>query len=235
MRVLIVEDEEKMLQLLRDGLREHGHTVMTASDGQDGLELAESHQFDVVVLDILLPKLNGFEVAKCLRRVENPAAILMLTACDSEDQIVRGLESGADDYLTKPFSFRELLARIKSVTRSVPEFRSSALCVDTLTFDCSLREAFRGGKSLGLTRTELTILECLMRSAGNPVSRSDLIKAVWGEDRKVGNSTLDAFINLLRNKVDVPFERKLVHTVKGVGYGLWLNADCESVLSGKHA
>lgn len=233
MRVLIVEDEEKMLQLLRDGLREHGHTVMTALDGQDGLALAEAHQFDVVVLDVLLPKLSGYEVASHLRRLDIQAAILMLTACDSEDQIIRGLEAGADDYLTKPFSFRELLARIKSVTRRIPGGQQTTLTIDTLVFDSFLHEASRSGTPLCLTRTELALLSCMMKSVGSPVSRSMLIDAVWGENRKIGNSTLDAFINLLRNKVDVPFEKKLIHTVKGLGYGLWLEQDRELEGAGK--
>lgn len=230
MRVLIVEDEEKMLQLLRDGLREHGHTVMTAKDGQDGLELAISHNFDVIVLDLLLPRLGGYDVAKQLRAKAIQTAILMLTACDSEEQIIHGFEAGADDYLTKPFSFRELLARMKSVTRQVFWEADSTVCIDTLIFDPRQHEAFREGKALNLTKTELALLACLIRSAGTPISRSSLIYQVWGEERKIGNSTLDAFINLLRNKVDVPFASKLIHTVKGVGYGLWVETESHGLV-----
>jgi DNA-binding response OmpR family regulator len=219
MRILVVEDEPGMLNLLRDGLREHGHTVMTAPDGMDALELAKTHAFEMIVLDLLLPKLNGWQVVRELRRTQNPASVLMLTACDAEFQIIEGLEAGADDYLTKPFSFPELLARIKSVARSKAPDRNR-LSIDTLILDCDRRQAVRGGHILDLTRTEMAVLECLLRSAEKVVPRASLIESVWGKSSTVGRSTLDSFINLLRRKVDLPSERKLVHTVKGVGYSV---------------
>ena len=220
MRVLVVEDEPRMLDLLRDGLREHGHTVMTSRDGRDGLELARQHPFDVILLDLMLPKLSGWQVMRELRCSENRASVLMLTACDSEPDVIRGLEAGADDYLTKPFSFLELLARINGLARAKIAVSGSTLCLDTLTLDYSRHIALRAGHNLELTRTEFALLDCLLKSAGTTVSRSALVHAVWGDDPAVGRSALDSFISLLRKKVDLPSERKLVHTAKGVGY--WL-------------
>lgn len=219
MRILIVEDEEKMRELLRDGLREHGHTVIAAGDGEDGLALAGAHEFDVIVLDVMLPQISGMEVAARLRSRASSAAVLMLTACDAQEQIIEGLERGADDYLTKPFSFPELLARIKSITRRSASAPPS-LRVGDLVLDAVRRQVFRAGVLLDLTRTEHLLLECLMKAGGKILPRQELIESVWGRDRTIGNSTLDAFINLLRNKVDAPFGRRIIRTVKGVGYCL---------------
>jgi DNA-binding response OmpR family regulator len=220
MRILVVEDEPAMLEMLRGGLREHGHTVVTAADGLDGLELAVQYPFDMVVLDVLLPKMNGWQVVRELRRLRNQASVLILTACDGEPDVIEGLEAGADDYLTKPFSFPELLARIKSVARAKLPEPSNCLVIDTLILDCGRRQAFRSGRSLSLTRTELTLLECLVKSAGATVPRAVLMQFVWGDSSAVGRSTLDSFINLLRKKVDLRGEQKLVHTIKGVGYSV---------------
>jgi DNA-binding response OmpR family regulator len=220
MRLLIVEDEEKMLTLLRNGLREQGYSVLTAPNGSEGFELACIHEFDVIILDVLLPFMDGYEVAREIRARNIQSAILMLTACDSEDQIIRGLDAGADDYLTKPFSFREMLARIQSVSRRVTKTSAEHVTVDTLILDRIKHCAYRAGRALDLTRTELLLLDCLMSSDGRTVQRSTLIETVWGKDRKIGASTLDTFINLLRNKVDAPPAGKLIHTVKGVGYAL---------------
>jgi DNA-binding response OmpR family regulator len=220
MRLLIIEDEAKMLTLLRDGLREHGYSVLTAPNGSEGLELACTHEFDVIILDVLLPLMDGCEVATEVRARNIQSAILMLTACDSEDQIIRGLDAGADDYLTKPFSFREMMARIQSVSRRINKRPAERMTVDTLILDRIKHCAYRSGRALDLTRTELLLLDCLMSSGGTPVQRSTLIETVWGKDRQVGASTLDTFINLLRNKVDAPPASKLIHTVKGVGYAL---------------
>ncbi len=222
MRLLVVEDEDEMLTLLRDGLREHGYSVLTAPNGQEGLELACAHGFDVIVLDVLLPIIDGCEVARRMRARNIQSAILMLTACDSEDQIIRGLDAGADDYLTKPFSFPEMLARIQSISRKIYQGMAERVTVDTLILDRGKHNAYRGGRALDLTRTELLLLHCLMSADGKPVPRSTLIETVWGRDRRVGTTTLDTYINLLRNKVDASFETKLIHTIKGVGYSLRL-------------
>lgn len=220
MRILVVEDEAKMLRMLRDGLREHGHTVMTACDGQDGLELAQTYKFDVVVLDVMLPKLDGYQVAGSLRESRNSAAILMLTACDGQDEIIKGLDLGADDYLTKPFAFMELLARIKSLTRRPATRGTASLSVEDLIVDCQSHQAFRGSKLLELTRTEYYLLECLIKSAGETVARRSLMESVPAQDGGMRNSTLDVFMSLLRSKVDEPYERRLIYTVRGVGYCL---------------
>jgi len=234
MRILIIEDEGKMLALLRDGLREHGHTVMTAQDGIDGLELAGEHEFDVIVLDLMLPRLSGWQVMRELRSREHPPSVLMLTACDAEPQVIEGLESGADDYLTKPFSFPELLARLKCLARAkrTDEARSAhTVMLDTLAVDTARHVAYRAGQNLELTRTEFAILDCLIKSSGSIVTRAALVQSVWGEDPSVGRSALDSFISLLRKKVDMPGERRLMHTVKGVGYSVHAEAAFSS--SGK--
>jgi DNA-binding response OmpR family regulator len=220
MRILVIEDEPKMLQMLRDGLREHGHTVMTAEDGLVGLRLAEEAMFEVILLDVLLPELNGWQVLRELQRNHNPASVLMVTACDGEAEVIAGLDGGADDYLTKPFSFLELLARIKSLARPKAAAINRTVCIETLVLDREHHRAFRGGRCLDLTRTELALLDCLLASAGEIVPRDGLVETVWGRNSSVSRGTLDSFINLLRKKVDPPGEPKLVHTIKGLGYSI---------------
>ena len=221
MRILVVEDEPRMLDLLRDGLREHGHAVITSGDGRDGLELAERHVFDVILLDLMLPELSGWQVMRELKRRGNAASVLMLTACDSEPDVIEGLEAGADDYLTKPFSFPELLARMKCLARAKNLGSSSTLSIDTLVVDPVRHIAFRAGQNLDLTRTEFVLLDCLLRSSGQIVTRAALVHSVWGDDPSVSRSALDSFISLLRKKVDLPGEKRLMHTVKGVGYRVY--------------
>jgi two-component system copper resistance phosphate regulon response regulator CusR len=233
MRILVVEDEPKMLQMLRDGLREHGHAVVTADDGLEGLRLAGAVQFEVILLDVLLPKLNGWQVLQELKRNQNPASVLVLTACDGEADVIAGLDGGAADYLTKPFSFLELLARIKSLARSRSVESSNAICIDTLIFDYEHRQAFRSDLHLSLTRTEIAILNCLLKSAGEIVTRAALIAAVWHENSSVSRSTLDSFINLLRKKVDSPGERKLLHTITGKGFSIGMEPTREVSIEGK--
>ncbi|HXP67796.1 MAG TPA: response regulator transcription factor [Candidatus Dormibacteraeota bacterium] len=233
MRILVVEDEPKMLQMLRDGLREHGHTVVTAEDGLDGLRLAGAVQFEVILLDVLLPKLDGWQVLRELKRNQNPASVLVLTACDGEADVIAGLDGGAADYLTKPFSFLELLARIRSLGRSRSVGSNNEMSVDTLVFDFERHQAFRSGERLNLTRTEIAILECLLKSAGETVTRAALINAVWHENSSISRSTLDSFINLLRKKVDSPGERKLLHTITGTGFSIGMGAEREVSIEGK--
>jgi DNA-binding response OmpR family regulator len=224
MRILIIEDEAKMRDLLRDGLREHGHAVVTAADGLDGLSLAGEHGFDIVLLDLMLPGMNGWSVMRRLRDSRNPASVLMLTACDAEPQVIAGFDAGADDYLIKPFAFRELLARIASLGRA-RQASQSALAVDNLVLDTTRHTAFRGEADLCLTRTEFALLSCLVKSAGQAVTRAALLESVWGHEPAMSRSNLDSFINLLRKKVDLPSEKRLVHTIKGVGYVLRVESD----------
>ena len=218
MKLLIVEDEGRMADLLRRGLTEEGHTATCASNGAEGLELAKSYEFDVIILDIMLPKLSGYELAKRLRAEKIRTPILMLTAKDSVPDIVKGLDLGADDYMTKPFSFEELIARLRAVKRRALAEQESTLRVGDLMLDPASRDVQRGEKRILLTRTEYSLLERLMYRSGKVVARQSLIEAVWGFDREIEENTLDAFMHLLRNKVDPPGHPKLIHTVRGIGY-----------------
>jgi DNA-binding response OmpR family regulator len=218
LKLLVVEDEARMVQLLRRGLTEEGHTVVCASDGSEGLELARNYEFDVIILDIMMPKLNGYELAQRLRHERVATPVLMLTAKDSVPDVVRGLDAGADDYLTKPFAFEELLARLRAVKRRAPVPQATRLEVGNLTLDPATREVIRAGVDILLTRTEYNLLERLMYRAGKVVSRQALIEAVWGFDREIEDNTLDAFVRLLRTKIDTDGQPKLIHTVRGVGY-----------------
>jgi len=222
MQVLVVEDEQRMAELLRQGLEEEGHAVVLAANGRDGLAIAESHSFDAILLDVMLPVMDGFSVARKLRSARNQTPILMLTARDTPHDVVEGLNLGADDYMVKPFSFDVLLARLRAVSRRGPIPQPVTLRVGDLTLNPAAREVARAGHRIALTRTEYGLLELLMKRAGRVVARDNLIEAVWGFDSDVRNNTLDAFIRLLREKVDAASETKLIHTVRGVGYCLRL-------------
>lgn len=218
MNLLIVEDEKRMVELLRKGLEEEGHTVVSVADGIEGLEMSRSFDFDMIILDVMMPRLDGYELAKRLRADKVPTPILMLTAKDSVQDIVRGLDLGADDYLTKPFSFNELLARLRAVKRRPLVPQPTTFKVDDLLLDPTTREVSRGGVRLALTRTEYSLLERLMGRAGKVVPRRLLIESVWGFEREIEDNTLDVFVRLLRSKVDGNGQQKLIHTVRGVGY-----------------
>ena len=218
MKLLIVEDEARMSDLLRKGLTEEGHTATCASDGAEGLALARNYEFDVIILDVMMPKLSGYELAKRLRTEKVRTPILMLTARDSVPDIVQGLDVGADDYMTKPFSFEELVARLRAVKRRSLVMTDTHLRISDLVLNPASREVQRGDDRLALTRTEYNLLERLMYRAGKVVPRRALIESVWGFDREIEENTLDAFMHLLRNKVDSPGRAKLIHTVRGVGY-----------------
>ncbi len=218
MNLLIVEDETRMADLLRKGLNEEGHNTTCALDGAEGLELARDHDFDVIILDLMLPRLSGYELAKRLRAKRVRTPILMLTARDSVPDVVKGLDLGADDYMTKPFSFDELVARLRAVKRRAAAAEDASLRVGDLVLDPANREVLRGEQRISLTRTEYSLLERLIYRAGKVVSRRALIEAVWGFDREIEENTLEAFMHLLRAKVDPQGRPKLIHTVRGVGY-----------------
>ena len=220
MRILIVEDEKQMAELLRSGLAEEGHAATLAHTGPDGLALARDGDFDIVVLDVMLPGLGGGDVARRLRRGGNLTPILMLTARDASADVVCGLDAGADDYVMKPFSFEVLLARLRAVSRRGPVIQAVPLRLGDLVLDPATHEAARAGRRLDLTRTEFSLLEYLMRRAGRVVSRRALIEGVWGDDREIEDNTLDAFVRLLRRKVEGPERPRLIHTVRGIGYCL---------------
>jgi DNA-binding response OmpR family regulator len=218
MRLLVVEDEPRMLELLRKGLYEHDFAVMTAADGETGLEIATAHEFDTIVLDIGLPHLDGYGLMRALRARGCSTPVLMLTARDKEDDIIRGLDLGADDYLTKPFSFPELVARLQSITRHHRERADSPILVGDTFVDVVRRSVTRDGKNIDLTRQEFLLLVCLARRAGQCVSRQAVMDAVWGTEHPVGASALDVLINSLRSKFDAPYAKKRIETVRGSGY-----------------
>lgn len=218
MRILVVEDEVRMMELLRKGLQEHGHTVMTSANGTDAIALALDHPFDVIVLDIGLPGSNGYQVAQTLRQKNTDASILMLTARDREDDIIRGLNLGADHYMTKPFSFPELLARVHSLTRPVLDSPRKLIEVEDLVVDVVRHTAAREGKQLHLTRHEFQLLQNLVEQAPSILSRKALTERIWGNGTAPGRGAFDILLFSLRNKVDTPFQRAFIHTVRGRGY-----------------
>ncbi len=218
MNLLVVEDEKRMVELLHKGLTEEGHTVACATDGKSGFELAVTYEFDVIILDIMMPNLDGYEVARRLRSKNISTPLLMLTAKDTVVDVVHGLDLGADDYMTKPFSFNELLARLRAVKRRPREPKPVELQVADLMLNPATREVTRAGARILLTRTEYSLLEHLMYRAGTVVRRQPLIEAVWGFDREIEDNTLDVFVRLLRNKIENSTGQKLIHTVRGIGY-----------------
>jgi len=218
MWVLIVEDEKRMADALRKGLEHEGMSVALAFDGPSGLEAARSRTFDVIVLDVMLPGLDGFGVTRELRAQGIATPILMLTARDTSQDIVNGLSRGADDYLTKPFAFEVLLARLHALSRRSLPLRAPQLQHSDLVLDPVTREVSRGGRKLSLTKTEYILLEMLLRRSGMVLPRDVLIEAVWGFGAQVESNTLEVFIGQLRAKVDRDFPTKLIHTIRGVGY-----------------
>jgi DNA-binding response OmpR family regulator len=218
MRLLVVEDERRMAELLRKGLEEEGYVVAVAFDGPTGLATARASSFELILLDIMLPGLDGFQVARQLRGEGVTTPILMLTARDATPDIVQGLDLGGDDYLTKPFSFEVLLARIRALLRRGPAPAGVQLRIGSLVLDPATHEVYRGDERIPLTRTEFHLLEFLMRTPGQVVPRGTLIEAVWGYDRDIESNTLDAFIRLLRSKLEGKEGPKLIQTVRGVGY-----------------
>jgi DNA-binding response OmpR family regulator len=219
MQILVIEDEQRMASLLKRGLTEECHNVVVARDGVAGFEIAGAGQFDVIVLDMMVPRMDGLTVASRLRAAKNQTPILALTAKDSAADIVRGLDAGADDYLTKPFSFEVLLARLRAVSRRGVIPQPVRLQLEDLTLDPATRRVTRGPDDLTLTPREFSLLELLLRNAGRVVRRETILESVWGFDCDVNENTLEAFVRLLRLKVDTR-EPKLIHTVRGVGYTL---------------
>lgn len=209
-----------MAQAVSRGLTEEGHAVEIARTGPDAVTAAAAGEFDLIVLDVMLPGFDGFEVARRLRRKHDSTPILMLTARDTAPDIVGGLDSGADDYLTKPFAFDVLLARVRAIGRRTRERYAAVLCVADLTLDPARHRVTRGGRELTLTRTEYLLLEFLMRRTGRVVSRTALIEAVWGYERPVENNTLDVYVSLLRQKIDAGHALPLIRTIRGVGYSI---------------
>jgi DNA-binding response OmpR family regulator len=220
MRILVIEDEPRMSALLFKGLSEHSHDVTVALNGAEGLKCTLDGEFEVILLDLGLPDLSGYDVAQVLRERRYPGSILMLTAYNKEDEIVRGLNIGADDYLVKPFSFPELLARLRAITRSSPEPAPTNVTIADMVVDKVQHKVRRQGRGIDLTRTEFLLLEALAQNSPHVVSRARLIEEIWGEQAEVTPGALDVLVNSLRGKLDAPFPAKLLHTVRGSGYQL---------------
>ena len=218
MQILAVEDEPSMAELLKSALSEEGHHVTLASNGQHGLQLAMTNRFDLIVLDLMLPRKDGFEVARQLRAAHVQTPLLVLTARDSPSDIVRALDVGADDYLTKPFSLEVFLARVRAVSRRGDIPQPVRLEAGGVTLNTATREVKRDGKPVALTPREYNLLTLLLRNKGRVLPRSAIIEAVWGFNAEIEENTLDVFIRLLRNKIESPGASKLIRTVRGIGY-----------------
>ncbi len=220
MHILAVEDEPAMAGLLQSALSEEGYFVTLATDGGTALQLGQTSRFDLILLDLMLPGISGFEIVQRLRKARVQTPILVLTARDAPADIVKALDSGADDYLTKPFSLTVLLARVRAVSRRGEIPQPLCLQAGNLTLNTATRQVTRENKEIALTPREYSLLELLMRHKGRVLSRSSMVEAIWGYDSEVEENTLDVFIRLLRQKIELSETPKLIRTVRGVGYCL---------------
>ena len=220
MRVLLIEDDVTITRLLKEGLEDESYAVDVVNDGSEGYRTAAADDYDVIILDIMLPGMNGYEVCRALRNDGNKTPILMLTARDTERDIVEGLDTGADDYLAKPFSFDVLLARIRALLRRPNEKLEEILQVGDLKLDPSSKKVTRASQEINLTAKEYGVLEYLMRNKGKVLSKEQIISHVWDFDADVLPNNVELFIMFLRRKIDKPFKSKLIHTVSGFGYKL---------------
>ena len=221
MRILVVEDDYGTAGFIKKGFSEQGFAVDTVFDGEEGLHLAGSNSYDVLILDVMLPGLSGFHLLKELRKQGVFTPALFLTARDEKRDVVYGLELGADDYLVKPFAFSELLARVRAVLRRGPQEQlSPCLTIDDLSLDLISRTAQRGGRSIELTGKEFHLLEYLLKNAGQVLTRTMIIEKVWGYSFDTSSNIIEVHINRLRAKIDKDFSPKLIHTIKGIGYVL---------------
>ena len=221
MRVLVVEDERKISMYLKRGLEEQGYAVDTAFTGREALDWAEGAPYDIIILDIMLPEMDGLAVCRELRKQDNRTPILMLTARDAVDDRVSGLDVGADDYLVKPFALKELLARLRAMSRRNAETpKSSILQISDLTLDTLTRRVKRRGKIIDLTSKEYAVLECLLREPEHVLTRTQIAEHVWNYDVYNQSNVVDVYIKNLRRKIDDGFEIKLIHTIRGAGYRL---------------
>jgi two-component system OmpR family response regulator len=220
MRILVVDDERAVREALERALRLEGYEVELAADGQEALMALARRTADAVVLDVLMPTMDGLETARALRRMGNTTPILMLTARHEVDDRVAGLDAGADDYLTKPFSFEELLARLRALTRRAPVERPPVLEVDDLRLDPAAHRAWRGDRELDLSAKEFALLELFMRRRGVTLTRTQLLDGAWDISFESRSNVVDVYVRYLREKIDRPFGRESLETVRGVGYRL---------------
>jgi two-component system copper resistance phosphate regulon response regulator CusR len=225
MRILLVEDEKKLCELIERALKAERYAVDTAYDGLSGWQLAEAYDYDLIILDLMLPALSGTEVLRRLRAKNQNVPILILTARDATEEKVRNFEAGADDYLTKPFAFAELLMRVKALLRRGPVTRSSVLRVGDLEVDRLSQQVKRAGRRIELTGKEYALLEYLATNPGRVFSRAMIIEHVWDQSFEGLTNIVDVYVRHLRSKVDDPFPSKLIRTVRGVGYSLGESAE----------
>jgi heavy metal response regulator len=218
MRILVVEDEKKVASFIKKGLEEEHYAVDIAYDGEEGLVLADINEYDLILLDIMLPKLDGMEVLRRIRGNGSGVPILMLTAKDAVEDIVSGLDSGSDDYLTKPFSFAELVARVRALLRRKTKEKTDLLTIDDLILSTSTHRVKRGGREIELTAKEYALLEYFMRNPNRILTRTLITEHVWDYHFDPSTNVVDVYVNYLRKKIDQGFEKKLIHTIRGSGY-----------------
>lgn len=218
MKILLIEDEKKISNFIKKGLEEENYIVDTAFNGKEGFEIAVSAHYDLIIMDLMLPYINGFDLCKKLRESGVNTPILMLTVRDSVEDKVKGLDSGADDYLTKPFAFEELLARIRALLRKRNIVEKTILKIDDLEMDLISHKVKRAGKEINLTSKEYALLEYLLRNKGKIVTRTMIYQNVWDIGFDTETNVIDVFVNYLRKKIDANGSKKLIHTIRGKGY-----------------
>lgn len=218
MRILIVEDEKALANNLKKGLSEEGYSVDAAYDGEEGGFMAETEPYDLIVLDIMLPKKDGVTVLRDLRKEGIKTPVLMLTARDAVSDKIKGLDTGADDYITKPFDFDELLARVRSLLRRKGEVKSAVITIGDMEIDTAGHQVKRGGKDIPLSAREYALLEYLAYNKEKVVSRTDISEHIYDYNFDLDSNIIDVYINFLRNKIDKGFDKKLIHTIRGAGY-----------------
>lgn len=220
MNVLLIEDEPNVASFIYRGLQEASHDVSIAMDGNMGWDMVRNHEYDVIILDVMLPGINGVELCKRIRKHNEHTPVIMLSALGTSENVVTGLECGADDYMIKPFKFSELVARIGAVTRrsGAPQAMRNRITIDDLTIDLAGKIVMRGDSRVNLTATEFKLLEFLVRNAGRVFSRTEILEKVWGIDTEINTNVVDVYITYLRRKVDRNSEKKLIQTVVGMGY-----------------
>ena len=220
MRILLVEDERDLAAIVKQGLEEDGYTVEVAHDGEEGLYMAENYPADVIVLDIMLPVIDGLTLLGKLRKKGVATPVLLLTARDTVLDKIKGLDTGADDYLTKPFDFGELLARVRSLIRRKSVIKEAMIRIDELEINTASHEVKRGDKVINLSSREYALLEYLTYNKEKVVSRTDITEHIYHEETDMDSNVVDVYINYLRNKIDKDFKNKLIHTIRGAGYML---------------
>ncbi|ABB31267.1 two component transcriptional regulator, winged helix family [Geobacter metallireducens RCH3] len=218
MKILIIEDEKRMAGILKKGLEENAFIVDLAGDGEEGLYMAENYPYDAVLLDIMLPVMDGLSILSALRSKRSEVPVLLITARGEIESRIKGLNFGADDYIVKPFDFHELLARLKSVIRRSKGRPSPLVAIDDLSLDTNSRSVCRGGREIRLSATEYNLLEYLALNSGRVISRTELTEHIYDTDFDRDSNVIDVYVNHLRNKLDKGFDRQLIHTVRGAGY-----------------